>query len=447
MSERVDGLVESIEEQVGKIRTHAPAVSEAAEENGNALVQESCTLLEQCLSSIESAVSEKRLATLPAPALTQLVKLTSGVADVAANMVGNFDGHAGNFTNQVDSLHLRLWNDRTIDPEAEVATHRAAVGQLDAAIEAARTHIAELEKGLEHLDRVKVASDEADRLKTAIQELVAETKSRKQEVDEFATEAESVHGTFSTKSTDINNLLEQARASKTNVGALEADLKKWHGEIDKARNSIEQARDSTEAKLNAYDDEIGERKRTLDEIEKKIEEQFKLASSGALARSFSSRGKSLLVGKFGWGIAALLSYIFFVGFAIWVMKETIPANGVEFNWPLFTVRISVAIPIGLLVWFATVQFGKARRVQESYAFKGTVASSFDAYRDLIAKIIKDPELKDRPEYATFIRETIEQIYKEPPLGKDDDDNPPHTRALKDLPAILKSLGDLSRQLK
>ena len=118
-----------------------------------------------------------------------------------------------------------------------------------------------------------------------------------------------------------------------------------------------------------------------------------------------------------------------------------------FDWAVFLVRMSVTIPIGLLCWFVTTQFGKAGRAQESYVFKGVVASSFDAYRDLVEKIAKDEVIKADPKYSEFIRETIAKLYTPPPVGRDDDDGPPHTRALKDLPGVLKGMADLAERLK
>ena len=107
----------------------------------------------------------------------------------------------------------------------------------------------------------------------------------------------------------------------------------------------------------------------------------------------------------------------------------------------------VAIPIGVLLWFVTVQFGGARRIQESYAFKETVASSFDAYRELVEKITKDPSLKDNSDYADFIRQTIAGLYKEPPMGKEEDDHPPHTRAVKEFTELMKSTTRLVEQAR
>ncbi|MCH7872644.1 MAG: hypothetical protein IID33_13175, partial [Planctomycetes bacterium] len=106
----------------------------------------------------------------------------------------------------------------------------------------------------------------------------------------------------------------------------------------------------------------------------------------------------------------------------------------------FLAKLPIAIAIAVLAWFTTVQFAKARRVQESYAFKGTVASSFDAYRSLVEEIAKDPELKERPEYAKFITETIRDLYDAPNVDKEGEDVPPPAQLMKGVTEILKQVG-------
>jgi hypothetical protein len=85
-----------------------------------------------------------------------------------------------------------------------------------------------------------------------------------------------------------------------------------------------------------------------------------------------------------------------------------------------------------------------RRLEESYEFKATVAASFDAYKDLVAKIATDQNLKADAEYAKFIRDTITRIYSEPAAGSVADDEPPHTRVLKECASLVRSFATLER---
>lgn len=447
MTDRQQSLIDQMPPQMEAIRSNIPAVEEQANVKNNELALESLQLLDKCLRSLDSALSEDRLLTYPAVSLTQIIKLLTGVATATTDAAGNFDANAGNFTNQIDALHNRLWLDRLLDPNAEIAGYRKANAQLEVELKNLREKIQFIQAGVQDRERAKAAAEEAEKLKAQVATAAAESDGSKKDIDALLSSANTVHNEFSTQSEAIQKLLEGADESKTNITALEADLKKWHGEIEATRKAIESVRDSTTEKLKDYDKDIQERKALLSEYDRKINEQFKLASSGALASSFSSRGNELRRATSWWMVVALTSYIGFIAFAVWVMRETFSAAANGFDPWAFFARIIVAVPIGLLVWFVTIQFGNARRLQESYAFKGTVASSFDAYRDLIAKITKDPELKDSKEYAAFIRETIEQIYKDPPLGNKDDDNLPHGQAVKDLPNVLKSLGEFVQKVK
>lgn len=429
-------LVVQIREQTAAIRSHVAGLDKVASEKENEQVIESLGDVRICLDSLEGAIDEKRLNTAPVLVLTDLVKTTTDVATAIANAVSDIDTHGGTFTNQVNALHRKLWADRLIDPAAEVRAHQVAAGKLDSDMSVVRDNMAKLEDGLKLKDKVEAAANAAEKLQGRAAEATSAAKADKATLDKLLAEATATHGTFTTRSTEIQKLLDDSKTSNTQVTALEADLKKWHGEIKSTREGIETLRDSTTSKLEEYAKDIASRQNDLDQIRERIEEQFRLVSSGALARAFGVRDRELFWTKWAWAVSAVLSYLGFVIVAVWQAKLMLE-NTAAFSWGTLAIRLAVAIPIGLLVWFLTVQFGRARRIQESYAFKETVASSFDAYRELVEKITKDPALKDNPAYADFIRQTIDGLYREPPMGKEEDDHPPHTRALKDATGLIK----------
>lgn len=437
MSSKQD-LVNQIREQAEAVRSHVASLQKVASEKENEQVLESVDDVRICFDSLESAIDEDRLNTAPVLMLADLVKTTTDVATKIANAVSDIDTHGGAFTNQVNALHRKLWADRLIDPAAEVRAHQVAAGELDSAMSVVRDNMAKLEDGLKLKDQVEAAATSAEKLQGRAAEATSAAEADQATLDKLLAEATATHGTFTTRSTEIQKLLDDSKTSNTEVTALEADLKKWHGEIKSTRQSIETLGNSTTSKLEEYDEDIASRQSDLDRIRERIEEQFRLVSSGALAKAFGVRDRELFWTKWAWAVFAVLSYIGFVIVAVWQTKVMLE-NTASFSWDTLALRLMVAIPIGLLLWFLTVQFGRARRIQESYAFKETVASSFDAYRELVEKITKDPELKENSEYADFIRQTIAGLYKEPPMGKEEDDHPPHTRAFKEVTGLMKEI--------
>lgn len=421
-------FVNKIREQVEAARSHMTGLEKVASETKNEPVIDSLGDLEVSLDSLESAIDEHRLNATPVLVLAEIVKATTGVATHIANAVSNVAGSGGTFTNQVNALHRTLWADRLIDPAAEVRAHQTAVGKLDADMPIVRDNMAELEKGLKLKGQVEDAVTAVEQLQGRATQATAEAEENKARLTTLLEEAAATRDALTTTSTEIQTLLDDSQARNNEVKALEADLKKWHHEITATRESIETLLASTTSKLEDYDEDISSRRTDLDRIRERIEEHFRLVSSGALAKAFGSRATELFWTKWVWAAFAVLSYIGFVAVAVWQAKVMLE-NIASLTWQALVLRLMVAIPIGLLLWFLTVQFSRARRIQESYAFKETVASSFDAYRELVEKITKDPELQQNSGYADFIQETIAGLYREPPMGKEEHDHPPHTRAL------------------
>ncbi|GJL70498.1 MAG: hypothetical protein NPIRA06_31330 [Nitrospirales bacterium] len=452
MENRVTPLIEEIKIQVKGLESHLANLSKVIEESEIDQAHESLDHLKICAHSLESAFENEALRTVPILDLTELKKLILNVANTLPPMTQDIASSHANFTNHVDALHRKLWTMRLIDPRATEAVLMNSAGKLDSALETSKKHIKELEKGLEIREQVGIAAEEVSSLKAKtaeesekISKILAAVEAHEKTV--LAQEAKATE-----HASQAGQILAIMQNLETTTRTIEAELTNWHNEIGAKRKEIDALRDSTTTRLTTYDDDIHARQENLDDVKKRIEEQFQLVSSGALAKAFGDRGTQLLWGMYGWGALAVLSYVFAIGFALWLAGSTIPDPTTNetvnpLNWNYFLVRLAVGIPIAFFVWFATVQFSKAKRLQESYAFKGTVAASFDAYRKLVEAISKDPELKENPEFAKFITSIIGDLYKPPQHNNEDEDNPPHTQALKETGALLKQLESLISKLK
>lgn len=459
MASRITPIIEEISGQVEGMRTHLPTLEKVVEEADLDQAKESLEHLRVCIMSLDQVLQNEGLRALPVLELTEVQKVATKVGAALPEMAQDASAHQANFTNRVDALYRKLWVGGFIDPRVTTTAFNEAVGGLSAAMETARAHVDELKEGLRVRDQVLEAADEVDKLKATTTGDATEVHKVLSTVQAHEKEALSAEESAATHATNVEQLLNSANDREARLRSIEAELVTWHDEInakrteiEELRTEVEQLRDSTSTRLETHDEDISGRQKELEGITKRIEEQFRLASSGALAKAFGERGALLLWGKVGWGFLALASYGGAVGFAWWLANTAIPERAADgtmppLDWPYFAVRLAVGIPIAFLVWFATVQFSKARRVQEAYAFKGTVASSFDAYRDLVEAITKDPELKERPEFAQFITRTIRDLYTPPQSEKEDEDNPPHTKALKEVSVLVKEIGNLASKIR
>lgn len=455
MSTRTKAIVEQLREVLEGIRSHLPQLDSSLEklvdreDTLQQQVNETVETLRLCVVSIEDLVANQAIHALPMLDLTEIHTICTSLLNSLPQVATNIEQHQGTFTTLVDTLHRRLWNMSLINVDEETRNYMASAGKLKEEIEQAKEIIDRLREGLLIRDHVQEASDEVAELKKSIETNVKEIQGHQSSSADSESKTQLHMENAQEALNSLSKLLELGETKETTISQIETELTKWHVEIEEKRKVIDELRESTGVRLKEYDTDIKNRQNKLNEIDSKIDEQFRLASSGALAKAFGELGNRLMIGKIGWGTFAIISYFVAVSFAYWIASQSIPeplANGktppLELSY--FLVRLAVGIPIGFFVWFVTIQFGKARRLQEAYAFKGAVASSFDAYRDVIEKIAKDPKLKERPEYADFITRTIGDLYKPPPSGSHEDDQPPQTKVLKE---VIKSLEPILALLK
>ncbi len=454
MPNRAIPLIEEISTRTQGLASHLATLAKIVEEEESESDQahESLGHLKICVNSLESVLQTEALRSVPILDLTELNKYLSNVANTLPPMEQSMASGLANFTNQIDVLHRKLWTMRLIDPVAAEDVFMKSAGKLDSALEIAKKHIRELETGLTVREELGVVAQEMDALKTTTEKEVEEISKILVTVQTNEKNILAHEESTTSNASQVEQILTKMKTSEEEFRKIETELTSWHEEIETKRKEIGDLRDSTTKKLTTYDTDITERQESLDDVKKRIEAQFQLVSSGALAKAFGDRGTKLLWSTNLWGVFAVLAYIFAIGFAFWIAGSAIPESTPNepvslLNWQYFLIRLTVGVPIAFFVWFATVQYSKAKRIQEAYAFKGTVAASFDAYRKLVEAISKDPELKGNPEFARFITSTISDLYKAPQQDNEDEDKPPHTKGLKEFGTLLKQIESLASKLK
>ncbi len=293
------------------------------------------------------------------------------------------------------------------------------------------------------IDNIKEVASQADDVRTSVDELskVLEDAQRDaasigttlQKATELSGEIESDHTTASDLKTKIDDVHTAVTASETKIKTIEDNSEQWRAKLNDWETRVEKTIEGANASRSQNEKTITDWEERLTEINKRIQEQFRLTASGALAEAFEKKITSLSWWYGVWMGLAIVSYVgaALVGAAIVASLVPTPADQnanaatQASEWIGLTSKLFTAVPVGFLVWFLTIQASKARTELQSYRFKASVASTFDAYRAVVEEV-EEKKLSD--DYAVFIRETISSIYTPP--DPDMEDAVPQEKAMK-----------------
>ncbi|MFP9099278.1 hypothetical protein ACLI09_09505 [Flavobacterium sp. RHBU_24] len=144
--------------------------------------------------------------------------------------------------------------------------------------------------------------------------------------------------------------------------------------------------------------ELDKRKTEADQIIKRANEAYGLATTVGLAASFDSRAKKLTQSMWLWVVLLFVA----LGSGIYIGHERFTAVNDALKdrtfvtgniWILiFLSVLSLGAPIWF-AWIATKQIGQRFKLSEDYAFKSSVAKAYEGYRTEAARI--DPALEAR----------------------------------------------------
>ena len=180
----------------------------------------------------------------------------------------------------------------------------------------------------------------------------------------------------------VSVLLDQIQQTAT-VAA--EDAAKTRGIAETAENVSSRVAEY-EAKLAALEKRFGER-------ERQIEGLLPGATSAGLASDFRDQQQTYVWPKRGWALLFLIAIIgmlltvFLAPHERWMDSITNPYEGLFVN---FLHRSPYFVPLGLLAYFAYRYFGLADRLQQDYAYKERLSSTFEGYKSQMGQIQVPP---------------------------------------------------------
>lgn len=210
-----------------------------------------------------------------------------------------------------------------------------------------------------------------------------------------------------TLQTELNTILESLPKGKE----LSAEIQKVSQEVTNAKTSAEGSAVNAAAKSEeaaAHTETLNKlveaQNQLISYFEKKkldVESTLEGASKVALAASFSTLQSSHRTGKdlwrklFYWGIAIMVSLEVIVTF---LPDFPSLSNDTWLIW--FVSRLTIVSPIIWFTWFASLQYSRAMRLEEDYAFKSASAQSFYGYRkemgadEELLKLLQETAIKN-----------------------------------------------------
>lgn len=449
MSKRKQELIEGIQTDShavrGALQQPEEAINQIPAEEGQEETRRSYELLIECLDILDASIENDSLYAIPVMGLTDLKKVLVPIPNALTKMTAQPVAQQATLHQRADLLQAALWDCRLVGVSPNENALQEATGKLSRVMEDTLSHMQVLRDGIKLRDEAQQAVKAVHEDHQLVKHIKAEAQKLVDEIQQFQASGKAHSEQGAKNKQAIEELLALAQQKVTALSQLEEDIQKWHKEIVDKRRTLTELQESTDRKIKEFADSIKARAERLDEFDVRIEQQFRLASSGALAMSFDARSQGLERNQTVWGYIAI-----FVLVAI-VMATS--AMGTEFFLKssdsianILVKRIPVGMAFALLAWFVIVQYNRARRLRESYAFKCTVASSFDAYRKLVEEVMAAGGDTSQSDYSKFIVQTVGDLYKSPPVDSDQDAQPPKI-VIKEMGMLLERISNLVGKIK
>lgn len=291
---------------------------------------------------------------------------------------------------------------RTLSQSASDAVNRieAIKTQVEQTAQVAATRSDHIEAGRRHADESRAVLDKAVARATAA--------------------AESAESQLAATGGSIEKLeseLEAAKASRvaTDEAAAKAEESRVAAEGHAATSrKLAQIATTTEARIAEYEGVLKKLQAACEAQRKTIEELLLGATNAGLASAFDKRSKTFKRPEMFWSGAFIVSLLLLLGLAGYEAVQ-FHALATAPTWDelgrMLLVRIPFLIPLIWLAIHSGRQASFAKRMEEEYAFKATLSTSFEGYRRQLVEV-SDGLVAGSP-LARFTDATIVNIQAPP----------------------------------
>ncbi len=250
----------------------------------------------------------------------------------------------------------------------------------------------------------KIQTDATDFLKKVTDEsaMVHETKAT---VDAKASAVQNLAGQVSETASKVN-------ADAKAIAKIESDAKSLFDSM----NEIMQTSNESHDRVVEYQEELKKLRESFDELHSKIEGLLPNATSAGLASAFRNQKERLKKPQSYWlsafiGTIVLLMFIGAKGYFDF-SSTTNQLNSWNAILQYLAIRLPLVAPLVWLAIYAGRHYTLALRVEEEYAFKEAVSTSFEGYKREMAGISENIE-NANPPLVTLCENVLRTLAQRP----------------------------------
>ncbi|MGD0387913.1 MAG: MIR domain-containing protein [Tepidisphaeraceae bacterium] len=206
---------------------------------------------------------------------------------------------------------------------------------------------------------------------------------------------------------------------------------------------------ATETRIAEYETRLTELQQAASKQRQIIDELLFGATNAGLASAFDARGKSFKTPEKIWQLAFLGALGGLFVLACYEVKSSNLMTTIP-NWQelarMMLHRLPFLIPLVWLAIHAARQASLAKRMEEEYAFKATLSTSFEGYRRQMAEVSKD--LSPSSPLAQLCTDTLRAISTSPGsvYEKHRMDPTPATAAAEIIKPLAEALATVATKL-
>ncbi len=316
------------------------------------------------------------------------------------------------------------------------------------------------------LDQIRTKSSEIDgilgEIKAISENIKSETSQSKTKIDSKVGEIEAKVNDISIKEGSINTLVQQAQTKTSEIENLNQKLIELKTKIEDPGTGV----DAILVKINAdnvitsekvseaqtlvdnmtklsessktLDDQIKENKKHIEGYKKEIEIMYGFINGSGLAHSFMERQKKLSGRVTFWQSMTIIGVIILGIILYFIYSHPLDSNA---NWiEMFLYKVTYSAPGIFFLWFSALQYSRAQRLMESYAFKAATAKALENYTEVLERRFSDPQYKQ--DILDFVLSSMKEIYQHP--NKDDmsnEDKEVEQNTMVNIDSTLKNLSE------
>lgn len=243
----------------------------------------------------------------------------------------------------------------------------------------------------ETLTKAKSTEVEIGTLKTDAQTKVSE-------IEAVRTKAEELGKKIEDPSTGVESIMVKIDSDNKVTSSRVEEAETYVTKISKLYESVEK-----------METEVKTKNELIEGYKKNIEQSYSYINGAGLSHSFSERKIELEKRVIFWQRMTIGSVIFFTAILAGILYfnfETLFSVGFD----RFLYKITFSSPGIFAVWFSALQYSRAQKLLESYAFKAATAKALENYTEALENRFGDDS---KPEILSFVLSSMQSIYKHP----------------------------------